>query len=897
MLFQPSNILPDIINGVGNGTIDATDGLTVSWQINGNSQMNAYKIDICQNNTASTQIYTTGKITSNEDSNLPADPVDPQGNIQRFTAQTIASETLSSNGITNGNQYKIKITQYYGSNSSIVQRSMSVFRTRKKPTLSLKVSNVNMSNGMTIDQRECTFDGTYTQAQGDAIAWARWQLYNNSEESNKTSTYEKNLIYDSGKMYGVTTLQYFYDAFLNSKIYYLVLSVETENGIDVTKGTWFKTNWAEKVIAGTSQYSNVARLNNQSTGLVVEWGGIDYTRGNTSGTVVVGNSGIAGLDSNGSIYWREKVGSSSLGIESPWVFLMETSISRGYDATDIINLIDTSNNSIAKVDYDTDTRAITYTAQGSNSGTITTVNTEVLKIVIVPATTSPAHSARLIIRREGEAGRLVPYNDGYHPSYIYYSTADSPIINTGQAYPSGDTWSSMAITASCSNYKMLNNTWVAVDLPYRSNTEWWTLNVNSTGARKITKNGDVFVPTTKSFIVRYSSTYDSYEYLFPWNTGDTGNEGLYPSANLTPMAENIPYVMIHEYELQNFSQPEIAEIDVNGKQTIYYIQLIQGSNYVTDDFVETVIAENIESNSYNPEWNSYDGYVFYTPFNNGTPDSTNLDIDGTQIEGWAIYRVDRQKGISLHLEDASISDNYIYDFGAGSGQGQYRYWIYPIGEKRYITAGVQTRWIDPYFENWAVIEATLTEKGYYKVLNEFVFGKNLNSGGIGNNNSPTVSKNFTRYATVQMDNANYQSGTLSGLIGHIGYIPYIVQEGDTLREISYRYRTTIEQIVADNDNLESEGALTVGMMIKIFATNGLTSYYDDKQLRDALWNLSTTKNHLFLKSRKGDVIEIRTAGDISMQIQDNSALQPITISLPWVQVGDASKLSIIGGIV
>ena len=892
MLFQPSNILPDIINGVGNGTIDATDGLTVSWQINGNSQMNAYKIDICENTTASTQIYTTGKITSNEDSNLPADPIDPQGNIQRFTAQTIASGTLSSNGITNGNQYKIKITQYYGSNSSIVQRSMSVFKTRKKPTLS-----ISPSDNTTIDQRECTFTGTYTQQQGDAIAWARWQLYNNTGESNKESTYEKNLIYDSGKMYGVTTLQYFYDAFLNNKNYYLVLSVETENGVSVSKGIRFKTSWIEKVISGTSQFSNVARLNNQSTGLVVEWGGIDYTKGNTSGTVVVGNSGVAGLDSDGSIYWREKVGSSSLGIEAPWVFIMETQISRGYDATDIVNLIGANNSSIAKVDYDTDTREITYTATGSNSGTITTVNTEVLKIVIVPATTSPAHSARLIIRREGEAGRLVPYNDGYHPSYIYYSTADSPIINTGQAYPSGDTWSSMAITASCSNYKMLNNTWVAVDLPYRSNTEWWTLNVNSTGARKITKNGDVFVPTTKSFIVRYSSTYDSYEYLFPWNTGDTGNEGLYPSANLTPMAENIPYVMIHEYELQNFSQPEIAEIDVNGKQTIYYIQLIQGSNYVTDDFVETVIAQNIENNSYNPEWNSYDGYVFYTPFNNGTPDSTNLDIGGTQIEGWAIYRENKLTGTSLHLEDAGISNKYVYDFGAGSGQGAYRYWIYPIGSKRYITAGVQTRWIDPCFENWAIIEATLTEKGYYKVLNEFVFGKNLSSGSVGNNNSPTVSKNFTRYATVQMDNANYQSGTLSGLIGYIGFYSYIVQEGDTLNEIANRFRTTKAKIVADNDNLESEGGLSVGMLIKIFINGGFTSYNDDKILRDALWNLSTTKNHLFLKSRKGDVIEIRTAGEISMQIQDNSAIQPITVSVPWVQIGDASKYSIIGGIV
>lgn len=65
-------------------------------------------------------------------------------------------------------------------------------------------------------------------------------------------------------------------------------------------------------------------------------------------------------------------------------------------------------------------------------------------------------------------------------------------------------------------------------------------------------------------------------------------------------------------------------------------------------------------------------------------------------------------------------------------------------------------------------------------------------------------------------------------------------------------------------------------------------------MRETIYGLSTTTNSLFLKNRKGDVIEIRTSAPISAGIQDNTIEQATTMSIPWVQIDDASTASLIG---
>lgn len=215
MLNQPSNITPDEINGTG--TVDITKNLTVSWKVSGNSAMTAYAITICQNNAASTQVYTTGKTTLDN----PFWGVNYAGTVQYFSA-TIPSATLATAGMSNGNEYKLFITQWWGADDSVTQMTASVFITRDNPTLELDSIDDPLTDN------EATFTASYTQAQGDAIKWVRWQIAYADEDG------KENPFLDTGNIYGTGELQVSYDGFLAGTAYSVKCTVETANGVEIT---------------------------------------------------------------------------------------------------------------------------------------------------------------------------------------------------------------------------------------------------------------------------------------------------------------------------------------------------------------------------------------------------------------------------------------------------------------------------------------------------------------------------------------------------------------------------------------------------------------------------------------------------------------------------------------
>ena len=218
-LFQPTNITPSDLSGAG--TIDATNDLPVTWQVNGtgNTPMTAYKIDIMLNDTASTLLYSTGQVTLAE----PFYGNDALGNPQYFTAAVNAA-ALSAAGVVNSatNSYKLLITQWWNGDESVEQSSASVFIARDNPTVSI----TNFAS--TISTISYTFLGSYSQAQGDPIEWARWQI---------SGSANNDVLVDTGRIYGVGELKTSYDGFLDGNNYIIRLSGETINGIE------FDTGW------------------------------------------------------------------------------------------------------------------------------------------------------------------------------------------------------------------------------------------------------------------------------------------------------------------------------------------------------------------------------------------------------------------------------------------------------------------------------------------------------------------------------------------------------------------------------------------------------------------------------------------------------------------------------
>lgn len=230
-LFQPTNVTPSNFNGTG--TVDITDGMDVTWQVNGNSPMVAYQIRIMQNDTDSTEVYDSGKLTLLP----PFYGTDSRGNPKVFT-KNIAAAALSTAGITNGyeNGYKLQITEWWGNTDeqSITQSSASYFITRDKPTVTMGI----ISTQFTFIRN--TFTATYAQAQGDAIEWSRWEIENVDEAYGK--------IYDSGKIYGAAELETTYEGFFPTTQYRIKCTVQTENGVEADTGwvvfnTWYNSGY------------------------------------------------------------------------------------------------------------------------------------------------------------------------------------------------------------------------------------------------------------------------------------------------------------------------------------------------------------------------------------------------------------------------------------------------------------------------------------------------------------------------------------------------------------------------------------------------------------------------------------------------------------------------------
>ena len=218
-LFQPTNITPSDLSGVG--TIDALNDLPVTWQVNGtgNTPMTAYQIDIMLNDAESTLLYSTGQVALSD----PFYGADSMGNPQYFTA-TINAAALAAAGVINSkdNVYKLLITQWWSAGEYVQQSSASVFIARETPSVSIS----NFSATITTVSYE--FLGSYSQAQGDPIEWARWQI---------SGSANNDILVDTGRIYGVGELKTSYDGFLNGYNYIVRLSGETVNGAE------FDTGW------------------------------------------------------------------------------------------------------------------------------------------------------------------------------------------------------------------------------------------------------------------------------------------------------------------------------------------------------------------------------------------------------------------------------------------------------------------------------------------------------------------------------------------------------------------------------------------------------------------------------------------------------------------------------
>ena len=331
--------------------------------------------------------------------------------------------------------------------------------------------------------------------------------------------------------------------------------------------------------------------------------------------------------------------------------------------------------------------------------------------------------------------------------------------------------------------------------------------------------------------------------------------GLYPEDDLYP--DNSLYPNDGDFKVEfhkfpswlDFDDPDYLQTDLKSV-TLYGYSILKYAK-VVDHIVQPNVGPGYDVvtnyNGDDPDMNFDPGTLFLLKSEAGQDWNAGNSAYDSSMTGMAVYRkTEGQTALEYVGTVSGTGTVKILDYAARSQQGPYTYYLYPLTSTAVESNPAISNSIDPCFWNWTVLACQKQSSGDYKVQQSFSFGLNVSSGAISNRNAPNILNNFSRYPTVQIAPQNYKSGTLQSLIGYIDH------------------------------------------------TDCQEKYSDSIDLSEAIYNLSTYTGFLFLKDRKGGLYMIRPAGEVTMETMDNTREQAQTVNFPWVEVGDASEVAIIG---
>lgn len=352
----------------------------------------------------------------------------------------------------------------------------------------------------------------------------------------------------------------------------------------------------------------------------------------------------------------------------------------------------------------------------------------------------------------------------------------------------------------------------------------------------------------------FTANYGDKELKLSYNANgfyaNFNGETIWSSADILPTTSGIFTISItntnvfiaNKYGIEdaiissNISEWEsgtIQSISIYGYNKFRYIWI--DNRNVSYNYFASSLSTNEDFASYTVST------LFLCEFNQSLSSGSNMSARPS-IASFSVYRKEIGENVFKHIINLPYEQNAVfYDYSALS-QKTYEYFFLNMDQYYRVVTRNQISTITPCFWNYTVLCCEQNMTGDYIVKKEYRFALDVASGSVGNNNSPTIFKNFTQYPLRQPVTDNYRSGTLSAFIGKV-----------------------------ENDQ-----------------------YVDSVNLMDELYALSTSKMTKFLKTRKGQIFQIETSAPVSQQIGDKYVVQPSKISLPWVEVGDASKANILG---
>lgn len=1038
-LYQPSNITPSTLAGVGQGTIASDDAPVITWQINGTSAMTSFQIDVIgpYGDVTSTNLATNG---------CPAYGTDSKGNITPFVYAT-TGDWAHDFGVHDGFQHKLKIYQFYGDvsvprftisaaiskglicqfgisgtyytfvcpedlavNSTIdvhqgnllvfnygdstghistayatisssydgtsiqisgvastashveeivVPNSEVVFNARTAPVL-------NFYPPTTINTVSRTFTATYSQEQGDAIKWARWETMISTNAGME-------VIDDTGEV-ATGILEYTYDSFLNDNRYTVRVTVETENGIRVSRSGTFNVTY--NVGVAETGLSTTGNANDGS--IKLSWQKPSSIPGVASDTNYSFSNGKLNLGEGNTITWNT-VNEEPMDFAEPYsvawrgdaygmfsqlpqtfnanntrsaAFSPDGSLLlvSGYSSTDIYSVENETLTYVSTINYGA--KYITFNHAGTVaildekiytvSGTTLTYVTDIDdNDEIAPSAFSPnddylfhgrhfhkINVASITASIEIEAAPDVVYSIAVHPTAIWHEVLINGTIMTyygneqgsllqpfveGELQVDGATLNGVtsaeyvgggAYIACIANGRPI----LFSSNGIRHTAEFVSyINTGIRDAQKIVgtnvDNDDmqyIVFTTTSHGVPAYRLSKESGELTLVTDllyNGTKVTEGasllaLNENANLLisgmfvyfPILYFMPIdwyrqlllvsntLMVEKYNdtiLVNMTEVATVPTAANNvtiaitseKITCYFFrgksQLVGTSEFDLDTNITDVdsiqifgqqiidwlyITPNEDYDYSIVDKPAFDGTAyFFADFENETLEAGASGSTGSEFS--AIYRLDPKTGLMTKLFELGDYFTKIKDFGAKS-MTNYKYRLYYVSENGVYASATTSADVCVRFDGYYLYETEQYSgepENVYHVKNIWKFGNNYSGGGVSNGNAPQFLTNFTRYPLRQGTNVSPKSGTLTALLSN--------------------------------------------------AVNGV--YEDTAVQMDALYELSHSQRHIFLKDTKGNMYEVHTSAPISMTVDTASRAQEVSVSVPWQEVADASDAVII----
>lgn len=1001
-LYQPTNVIP---SSYTKGTVDAVnDKMEISWQVNGNSAMTAFQIDFYLNDANSTPVTSTGKkgTTPEEQKQLglPFYGTDRFGRPQFFTWSPNGQtwEEWSKYQLTNGNEYKYKITQWYdtaqqdtiyidmpesfgfdsgvvgvagnanvtkgilefqvtsdylrqrvyynfvtnkgwyfknniyfeidityypngtggglnylglgtftvSTENALIPSNFSIFFTQEQPKLTIYKTNSKfdtngaeyeklISNGA-LNASVGYFHADYEQAQKISICWIRWQVATATYNFDTKKWTLGDILQDTGDIY-TPTLNYEFNGFFNSydkdgnytgNGYAIRAIGESESGQECDSSwIFFNIN-----IENQGQYGGdfTVQCLNKENATLLEWEGVEVIPPTTSPQgyePTISNGSVTLLPKSGdteySVTWDKKIvvenGENKtipMNFTAPWTAVWKGKLTTEYSTHSqqiVFNGVSSEYNTESEI------LEVTVTTGDVKENSLyygrTILNYDDAKTEI------PIASIEFIsIKNNGGAfGSSFEYDDSTRQ---YTIIASSPMPNTSFtlkyliAYKYFCSVISQTIPGQITSYSVVSqsNEVKKYNIEYNDDTITATLYCLIYTPVSLTADVDfrqvvhspqgvIFSINWSEFGISISCSENQLSLLYNQHheTSVLIPDGFIACSIIISKS----YFSVGFYDQRGYC--EFFEKQISAGITghaISSVSIYGGDKGATVESVSvykgdrTNIFPLYKNPEFEPVWNDPNYNLYMTAnFNRNLEGGTGT----TTGSGFRVYRQEIGKNVLTPIATVPSTTTSIKDYGIVSRKA-YKYSLYAYDNNGAFMSAVENeKVVATCFKNYSLLVCDYDEANdEYHVRKQYLFALNLSVGSVGNNNSPILNENFTRYPTRMPSTQNYASGTLQGLIGAIYTVPALIEQIGN-------YKWTAKPSTMD--------------------------YFDNVDLEKELYDLSTAPYQLFLRDMKGRLRMIATNGAITMTTNIKQKQQSISISFPWVEIGDTSDVTII----